>query len=68
MTLDLSDEQAALLARELRDLIDGDRFFLSPRVRTLREILNMIRSEPFRQPVPPLRSYEPPRMGPYKRR
>ena len=30
------------LAKEIRDLIDGDRYFLSPRVRTLQEILHMI--------------------------
>jgi hypothetical protein len=46
MNLQLSDEQAAALERELRDLIDADRYFLSPRVRTLREILNKIRPEP----------------------
>jgi hypothetical protein len=45
MNLQLSDEQAAALERELRDLIDADRYFLSPRVRTLREILNKIRPE-----------------------
>jgi hypothetical protein len=42
----------------LRDLI-GDKYSLSPRVRTLREVLNMIRPEPIREPLPPLRSYEP---------
>jgi hypothetical protein len=68
MILDLSDEQAELLAKELRDLIDGDKYFLSPRVRTLIEILNMIRPEPIREPLPPLRSYEPPKRGRYKRR
>jgi hypothetical protein len=68
MHLELSDEQAALLAKELRDLIDGDRYFLSPRVRTLQEILDMIRPQPVRKPPPPLRPYEPPKMGRYRRR
>jgi hypothetical protein len=30
MNLELTDEQADTLARELRNLIDGDRYFLSP--------------------------------------
>jgi hypothetical protein len=33
MTLDLTDETAAPL-RELDDLIDGDRYFLPPRIAT----------------------------------
>jgi hypothetical protein len=68
MQLEISDEQAELLARELRDLIDGDRYFLSPRVRTLQEILDMIRPPPVREPPPPLKLYEPPRGGRYARR
>jgi hypothetical protein len=35
--LDLSDEQAAALERELTAIIDGDRYFLSPRIQKLRE-------------------------------
>jgi hypothetical protein len=42
MKLDLSDEQAAALERALTAIIDGDRYFLSPRIETLREIRNMI--------------------------
>lgn len=48
MILDLSDEQAAALETELTAIIDGDRYFLSPRNRMLREIRNMIRPEPER--------------------
>jgi hypothetical protein len=33
MTLDLTDDQAALLLKELNGLIDGDRYFLSDRMR-----------------------------------
>jgi hypothetical protein len=40
MNLELTDEQAELLAREFRDLIDADRYFQSPRVQILREILS----------------------------
>jgi hypothetical protein len=34
MNLELSDEQAAALERELTAIIDGDRYFLSPRFRS----------------------------------
>jgi hypothetical protein len=43
MNLELSDEQAALLEKELTAIIEGDRYFLSPRIQILREIRNMIR-------------------------
>jgi hypothetical protein len=53
MILDLSDEGAALLERELTAIIDGDRYFLSPRIRTLRQIRNIIRRpEPVRDRSP----------------
>ena len=68
MLLDLSDEQAAALERELTAIIDGDRYFLSPRVQMLREILNLIRAEPKREPLPEPKHYEPPRGGRYRRR
>ena len=38
MHLDLTDEETALLLRELNALIDGDRYFLSPRIKTLKAI------------------------------
>jgi hypothetical protein len=68
MTLDLTDDEAAALARLLRDVIDGDRYPLSPRIQTLREILGMLRPEPVRKPLPPRRHYEPPSGGRYRRR
>lgn len=68
MIPDLSDEQAALLERELSAIIDGDRYSLSPRIRALREIRNMIRPEPEREPLPEPKRYEPPRGGRYRRR
>jgi hypothetical protein len=46
MTIDLTDEEAAALLRELDGLIDGDRYFLSPRVKTLKAIRAKIRPEP----------------------
>jgi hypothetical protein len=68
MELQLSEEQADLLARELRTLIDGDRYFLSPRVRSLQAILDKIRPSRPREPLPPPRQYEPPRRGRYAKR
>jgi hypothetical protein len=57
----LSDEQAAALERELHDIVENDRYPFSPRIRTLREILHMIRPEPARESLPTIRHYEPPR-------
>lgn len=61
MDLHLSDEQAAALETELRRIIDDDRYPLSPRIQMLREIRNMIRPEPKREPLPEPKHYEPPR-------
>jgi hypothetical protein len=36
MNLDLTDAEAALLLKELNGIIDGDRYFLSERIRTLK--------------------------------
>jgi hypothetical protein len=68
MNLNLSDEQAALLARELTTIIDNDRFFLAPRIQMLREIRSMIRPDPPRPPLPPIKHYEPPSVGRNRRR
>jgi hypothetical protein len=68
MELHLYDEQAAALQRELTAIINGDRYFLSPRIQKLREIRNMIRPEPKREPLPEPKRYEPPRGGRYRRR
>jgi hypothetical protein len=69
MNLDLTDEEEAALERELRRIIDDDRYPLSARVRTLKAILSKIRPEPERAPLtPPPKQYEPPRGGRYCRR
>jgi hypothetical protein len=68
MNLELSDEQAAALEKELTVIIEGDRYFLSPRIQTLQEIRNMMRPEPTREPLPEPKHYEPPRGGRYRRR
>ena len=46
MDLELTDEQTEALIRELSQIIDGDRYPLSPRIVALREILGMLRPEP----------------------
>ena len=66
MNIQLSDEQAAALERELRRIIDDDRYPLSPRIQMLREIRNMIRPEPNRKPLPEPKRCEPPRGGRYR--
>jgi hypothetical protein len=69
MNLDLTDEETAALLRELDCLIDGNRYFLSPRIKMLRAIRAKLRPEPVREPLPPpLRRYEPPRATARQRR
>jgi hypothetical protein len=68
MQLDLTDEQTAILLGELDRVIDSDRFPLSLRIRTLKEIRAKLRPEPVSEPLPPQRHYEPPRKGRYSRR
>ena len=61
MNLDLTDEETAALLKELNGLIDGDRYFLSPRVKMLKAIRAKIRPEAVRPPLPPRpKRYEPP--------
>lgn len=68
MNLDLSDVQAEALICELRHIVQNDRYPLSPRIVTLKEILGKLRPEPEREPLPPRRYYEPPSKGRYSRR
>jgi hypothetical protein len=69
MTLDITDDEAALILKELNDLIDGDRYFLSDRIRSLKAIRAKIRPEPAREPQPPPpKQYAPPRAKGRRRR
>jgi hypothetical protein len=68
MTIDLTDEQTEALIRALSQIIENDRYPLSPRVGVLKEIRGKLRPEPTREPLPPLRRYEPPSKGRYGRR
>jgi len=67
MHLDLSDEETAALTQELHNIVENDRYPFSPRIRTLREILQKLRPEPMREPLPP-KHYEPPRSTIARRR
>ena len=68
MNLELTEEEAAPLLRELDAIIAADRYFLSPRITTLKAIRSKIRPEPEREPLPPLKHYVPPRIGTRRRR
>jgi hypothetical protein len=68
MQLDLTEEEYEALARLLRRAIDDDHYPLSPRIQTLRAILGKIHPEPPHTPSPPVKHYEPPRVGVRRRR
>ena len=69
MNLDLTEEETAALLKELDDIIDGDRYILSPRIKTLKAIRAKIRPEPAREPLPPApKRYAPPRATAARRR
>ena len=69
MNLDLTDEETAALLRELDGIIDGDRYFMSQRIKTLKAIRAKIRPEPVGEPLPPPpKQYAPPRATTAQRR
>ena len=52
MNLELNDVQAAVLTPELGDIIQNDRYPLSPRIAALKErVWGILRSAPARQPL-----------------
>jgi hypothetical protein len=59
--LDLTDEDAAALIKELADITGNDRYPFSSRIQTLRAILTKLRPEPGREPLAPPKVYAPPR-------
>jgi hypothetical protein len=61
MHLDQSDEETAALTQELHDIVESDRYQLSPRILTLKAILVKLRPEAVREPLPPPKVYAPPR-------
>jgi hypothetical protein len=68
MSLDLTEEDTGALLAELDRIIENDRYPFSPRIRTLKEIRAKIRPEPPREPLPPVKHYEPPRATAARRR
>jgi hypothetical protein len=57
MTLDLTDDDKAALIELLRKTIDGDRFFMSPRIRRLKAIMAKPNPPaPGPEPLPPPKS------------
>jgi hypothetical protein len=67
MHVDLTDEETAALTKELHGIVESDRYPFSPRVRTLKAVLNKLRPEPVREPLPPPKVYAPPRATAAKR-
>ena len=68
MPLDLSDDEKLALVALLTRTIADDRYPLSPRVRTLKDILAKLRPEPVREPLPPPKVYAPPKATAANRR
>ena len=72
MKLDLTEEEAAVLARELTEITWSARYQLSPRIKALNAILAQLRPEAARPAAaaqaPEPRVYEPPSKGRYRRR
>ena len=61
MHLYLSDEETAALTQELHEVVEGEKYPFSPRIRTLRAIISKLRPEPVRESPLPQKHYEPPR-------
>ncbi len=59
--LELSDDEAAALIKELADITGNDRYPFSSRVQTLRAILAKLKPEPASEPLPVPKVYAPPR-------
>ena len=64
----LTDDEKTALAALLKRTIADDRYPLSPRIGTLRGILAKLEPpKPTPAPLPPLKQYEPPSKGRYRR-
>ena len=64
MNLALTNEQTEALSQ----IVQNDRYPLSPRIVALKEILAKLQSEPKRELLPLMRHYGPPSKGRYARR
>ena len=65
---DLTDDERAALAALLRETIERDRFPLSPRIRSLKAILDKLDPQPEREPYPPMSPPGKPSMALVKKR
>jgi hypothetical protein len=64
MNLELTDEQTEALIQELTQIIQNDRYPLSPGIVALKEVLGQLRLEPVRATAPPSpKVYAPPTKG-----
>jgi hypothetical protein len=69
MTLDLTDEEAAALAKHLLDAIDYARYPFAPRLDPLKAILAKLEPPaPRPEPLPPLKPGKGPIVGRGRRR
>jgi hypothetical protein len=68
MSLELDPDEERALVAELRRVIADDRYPLSRRIRTLQAILDKLEPPPVREPLPPPKTYAPPRAKPSQRR
>jgi hypothetical protein len=66
--LDLIDEEATALVKELADITGNDRYPFSVRIQTLRAILAKLKPEPAREPRPSPKVYAPPLASAARRR
>ena len=56
MNIDLTDDEAAALTKELHKIVENDRYPFSPRIRTLGGILPKLDPPaPRPEPLPPLK-------------
>jgi hypothetical protein len=68
MPLDLTDTEKFALVDLLKRTIRDDPYPLSPRVQSLRDILDKLDPPPVREPLPPPKVYAPPRAVAARRR
>jgi hypothetical protein len=69
MKLDLTDDERAELIRALRQIVEYDRFPLSPRVKALRAVLDKLEPPaPKPEPLPPMRPPGEPTLAQQRKR
>jgi hypothetical protein len=64
--IDLTEEEAATLKGELREIVKSNRRPFSRRIVALRAILARLRPTPAHLTLPPLKLDEPPARGRYR--